>query len=101
MTNIFIFSPFSLENGRGGEISAMELAFGLQDYFKVSLIDTNIITSEKLLSKEAIRNKIKGVNYIGQMKYLTYGIFDKIFTLPRPHEPVSYTHLTLPTILLV
>ena len=86
MTNIFIFSPFSLENGRGGEISAMELAAGLQNYFNVDLLDTNIITSEKLLSKEAIRNKIKGVNYIGQMKYLTYGIFDKIFTLPRPHE---------------
>jgi len=86
MTNIFIFSPFSLENGRGGELSLMELASGLQNYFNVELIDTNILTSKKLLSKEAIRNNLKGVNYIGQMKFLTYGIFDKIFTLPRPLE---------------
>lgn len=83
---ILIFSPFALENGRGGEISSMELASGLQTYFNVDFMDTNIITSEKLLSKEAIRNKLKGVNYIGKMKHLTYGIFDKTFTLPYPYE---------------
>ena len=86
MINIFVFSPFALENGRGGEISSMELASGLQTYFNVDFMDTNIITSEKLLSKEAIRNKLKGVNYIGKMKHLTYGIFDKTFTLPYPYE---------------
>jgi len=58
--NIFVFSPFVLENGRGGEISSMELATGLQNYFNVDFMDTNIITSEKLLSKEATLNKIKG-----------------------------------------
>jgi len=86
MINIFVFSPFALENGRGGEISSMELASGLQTYFNVDFMDTNIITSEKLLSKEVIRKKLKGVNYIGQMKLLSYSIFDKIFTLPIPHE---------------
>lgn len=83
---ILVFSPFALENGRGGEISSMELASGLQTYFNVDFMDTNIITSEKLLSKEAIRNKLKGVNYIGKMKLLTYGIFDKTFTLPYAYE---------------
>lgn len=86
MINIFVFSPFALENGRGGEISSMELASGLQTYFNVEFMDTNVITSEKLLSKEAIQNKLKGVNYIGKMKVLSYGIFDKIFTIPNPYE---------------
>ncbi|MHA1724311.1 MAG: glycosyltransferase family 4 protein [Promethearchaeota archaeon] len=86
MTNIFIFSPFSLENGRGGEISSMELASGLKNYFNVEFMDTNIVTSEKLLSKDTIRNNLKGVNYIGQMNFFIYGIFNKIFTLPPPKE---------------
>ena len=86
MIKIFVFSPFALENGRGGEISSMELASGLQTYFDVEFMDTNIMSSEVLLSKEAIRNKLKGVNYIGKMKVLSYGIFDKIFTIPNPYE---------------
>ena len=86
MIKIFVFSPFALENGRGGEISSMELASGLQTYFDVEFMDTNIISSEKLLSKEVIRNKLKGVNYIGKMNLLSYSIFDKIFTLPNPYE---------------
>ena len=35
MVNILIFAPFALENGRGGEISAMELAVGLQRFYNI------------------------------------------------------------------
>ena len=41
MLNLFVFSPIALEIGRGGEISSMELAAGLQDFYKVTFIDTN------------------------------------------------------------
>ena len=48
MAKIIIFSPNIVEFGRGGEISSMELASGLNKFYDVSFIDTNISPGEKL-----------------------------------------------------
>ena len=36
MVKVLVFSPLALENGRGGEISSMELAAGLNKYLKTN-----------------------------------------------------------------
>ena len=61
MIKILIFSPRALENGRGGEISSIELATGLKDFYNVKLIDTNILYGKPLLSKNTIFKKLKGI----------------------------------------
>ncbi len=84
--NVLIFSPLSLENGRGGEISAMELASGLHKYYNITLIDTNITINKKLLLQESIVKKLKGVKKSGCIKFATLKIFNKIFTFIYPWE---------------
>jgi len=83
---ILIFSPFALENGRGGEISAIELAAGLKNYYNVLLVDSNRIIGKKLLTEEVIRKKLKGLEKIGRIKYLTLNIFNRNFSIPRPGQ---------------
>ena len=66
--NILIFSPLALENGRGGEISSIELAAGLNKYYSVSLIDTNRVIGKSLLSKNVIKKKLKGLEKSKRIK---------------------------------
>ena len=49
---MFIFSPLGLENGRGGEISVIELASGLQKFYKIMLMDTNIFIEHQRKQKK-------------------------------------------------
>lgn len=84
MKRILIFSPNALENGRGGEISAMELASGLDKYFDVTFIHTNILMGKNLLSKNAIKKKIKGLEIKFRMKFATLKISNLIFAFPFP-----------------
>lgn len=87
--NIFIFSPLALENGRGGEISAIELASGLQYFYNITLMDTNILFGENLLSRSVINKKLKDFKKIKRLKFATLKFFNKIFTFPYPWEIVK------------
>jgi len=86
MVKILVFSPNIVEFGRGGEISSMELASGLNKFYNVSFIDTNISPGEKLLTKAAIDKKLKGIKSRGQMKYATLHLGPWTFTFPYPLE---------------
>jgi len=83
---ILIYSPLALENGRGGEISSIELAAGLNNYYFVSLIDSNRVIGEPLLSKKAITKKLRGLVKSNRIKYLTLNVFNRNFSLPNPRE---------------
>ncbi|KKN66575.1 hypothetical protein LCGC14_0469900 [marine sediment metagenome] len=89
MTNIFIFNPLGLENGRGGEISAIELASGLKNFYNITLMDTNVIIDNVLLSKESILKKLEGLEKYGRVKFATFKILNKIFTFPYPNEVIK------------
>ncbi len=80
--NVMILSPLSLENGRGGEISSMELAAGLSKYHNITLIDSNICFSNNLLSKKSILKKLNGVKRNYRIKFATLNLFKKLFTFP-------------------
>lgn len=84
--NLLIFTPLAFENGRGGEISAMELAVGLQKYYKITLLDSNIIIGKKILASDAIKKKLKGLERSDKIKFAILKFFDKIFTVPYPWE---------------
>jgi len=85
-TNIFILSPLALENGRGGEISSIELASGLQNFYNITLMDTNILFGKSILSPSIIKKKLKGVKRDKRMNFATLKFSDKIFTFPYPRE---------------
>lgn len=85
-TNIFILSPLALENGRGGEISSIELASGLQNFYNITLMDTNILFGKSILSHSIINKKLKEVKRDTRMNFATFKFFDKIFTFPYPRE---------------
>jgi len=85
-TNIFIFSPLALENGRGGEISSIELASGLQNFYNITLMDTNILFGKNVLSQSLIKKKLKEVKRDKRMNFATFKFFNKIFTFPYPWE---------------
>ncbi|MFX0071598.1 MAG: glycosyltransferase family 4 protein [Candidatus Hermodarchaeota archaeon] len=88
--NILILSPFALENGRGGEISSMELASGLNKFYNVTLMDTNIFTDKELLSPKIIKTKIKGLENKKRLKFATLTLFNRIFNCPYPLELIKY-----------
>ena len=83
---VMILSPLALENGRGGEISSIELASGLHKYYNLTLIDTNILLSKKLLTKESILKQLKGAKRNGSIKFATLKFFNRTFTFPYPWE---------------
>ncbi len=89
MLNILIISSLALENGRGGEISSIELASGLKKSYKVILMDTNIFIGKGLLSKEVINKKLEGLNQRGRIKFATLNIFNKTFSFPYPWEVIK------------
>ena len=86
MAKIIIFSPNIIEYGRGGEISSMELAAGLNKYYDVSFIDTNISPGEKLLSKDAINKKLQDMERLFRMKFATFHLGNWTFKFPYPWE---------------
>ena len=92
MTSVFILSPLALENGRGGEISSIELATGLNKYYKVSFMDTNIYYGEKLLTENAINDKMNGLEKIGRIKFATLNILKRHFNFPYPWEILRLYH---------
>ncbi|MBY9016902.1 MAG: glycosyltransferase family 4 protein [Candidatus Lokiarchaeota archaeon] len=83
---ILIYSPLALENGRGGEISSIELAAGLNNYYPVSLIDSNRVIGEPLLSKKTINKKLKGLEKSNRINYFTLHVFNRNFSFPNPRE---------------
>jgi len=83
---ILIYSPLALENGRGGEISSIELAAGLNKYYHTSLIDSNRVIGEPLLSKKAINKKLRGLEKSNRINYLTLNVFNRNFSFPNPRE---------------
>jgi len=89
MVNILIFSKGALENGRGGEISYIELALGLKKYFNVSIMDTNVLFSKEFLTEEVIHKKLKGVKKIGRFYFATLKILNKVITIPYPWEIIK------------
>lgn len=89
MVNILIFSKGALENGRGGEISYIELALGLKKYFNVSIMDTNVLLGKELLAKEVIQKKLNGVKKIERIYFATLKILNKVFTIPYPREIIK------------
>ncbi len=86
MKKIFIFNPLALENGRGGEISAIELASGLQKYYNITLIDTNIFIDKTSLSSNAINEKLKGLRRKNSLKFANLKLINRTFTFPYPKE---------------
>jgi len=86
MIKVLVFSPIAVENGRGGEISSMELAAGLQEYFDVTFIHTNQLPGKKLLNKRAIENKLKNVKIDSRIKFAILKLSNVMFTFPYPWE---------------
>ena len=80
MHKLLIFTPLALENGRGGEISAMELAAGLHPYYDITLLDTNIVIGKEILTNESINHKLHGLKRSGRIRFAIFRIFDK--TIP-------------------
>ncbi len=86
MIKILIVSPLALENGRGGEISSMELAAGLNKYYNTTFVHTNIFIGKKLLTKEVIEAKLNGVKIKTRTKFATINISNLVFTFPYPWD---------------
>ncbi|MFX1556652.1 MAG: glycosyltransferase family 4 protein [Promethearchaeota archaeon] len=86
MKKVFLLSPLALENGRGGEISSMELATGLNKLYNVTFMDTNILIGKKSLSNNAIRKKLINLKKKGRMIFATFSFHGKTFTFPYPSE---------------
>ncbi|MFX1310991.1 MAG: glycosyltransferase family 4 protein [Promethearchaeota archaeon] len=76
----------AVENGRGGEISSMELAAALQKYYKVTFVHTNLFTGKGLLSNEAIKKKLKNVKISARIKFATLNLSNKLFSFPLPNQ---------------
>ena len=89
MVNVLVFSKDALENGRGGEISYIELALGLKKYFNVSIIDTNVLRGKELLTKEVIQKKLNRVIEIERIYFATLKILNRVFTIPYPWEIIK------------
>lgn len=92
MVKVFILSPLALENGRGGEISSMELATGLHKFYRVTFMDTNIFIGENLLTREAINEKLNGLKKAGRIKFATLNILNRCFNFPYPWEVLRLYH---------
>ncbi|MFX1480451.1 MAG: glycosyltransferase family 4 protein [Promethearchaeota archaeon] len=94
MKRIFIFSPLALENGRGGEISSMELATGLNRFFNVVFADTNRFSGKALFSKDLIMKKLNGIKKVHRLNFATVRIGNKYFDIIYPWELVKVYNLT-------
>jgi len=84
MVNVLVFSKTALENGRGGELFFIELAAGLQKYYNVTLLETNILINKKFLLKEEIEKRLKGIKRIPQLKFAQLSVLNEKFNFPYP-----------------
>ncbi|MFX0176139.1 MAG: glycosyltransferase family 4 protein [Candidatus Hodarchaeota archaeon] len=84
MIRILFFTPLSLEYGRGGELSIIELASGLEKYFDVTLIDTNRVIEKKVLDKRELYSKLSGLKKVSRFNYLTVKFLNKDLSIPKP-----------------
>jgi glycosyltransferase involved in cell wall biosynthesis len=92
MANILIFSPLALENGRGGEISSMELAEGLKKNHKITFLDTNILIGKKFLSRREINERLKCVDK-NRINFATISFINWTFAIPYPREIIRLYQL--------
>ena len=86
---ILIFSPNAIENGRGGELSSIELAAGLYKFYKISFVHTNKILGGKFLTQKTIKNKLRGIKIDFQMRFATFKISNLLFSFPYPWDIVK------------
>ncbi|MFX1315210.1 MAG: glycosyltransferase family 4 protein [Promethearchaeota archaeon] len=88
MINILIFSPVSLEYGRGGEFYSIDLAGGLQKYYNVTLCHTNLLYNKRLLTKERLIREFKARKFkfkkIERIRFSTIDLFKRQFNFPYP-----------------
>ncbi len=87
--NLLIYAPLSLENGRGGEISSIELATGLNKYFDVTLIDTNRLPEKALLSRNKILRDLRDLNVVKRIYFATIHTSGRMFSFPYPWELIK------------
>jgi len=83
MIKILIFAPLALENGRGGELSTIELASGLKNYYYIALVDTNKTYSKKLLSKKFIEERLRDIRR-KRINFAMLSISNKHIAIPYP-----------------
>ncbi len=93
MLTLLIFSPLSLENGRGGELSTIELASGLKKYYNIILVDTNIIMEDSNLSKKDIQEKIPEIQRILKLYFACLNVLNRNFSIPYPWEIIKFYRL--------
>lgn len=88
MNNIIIFTPVSLEYGRGGEFYSIDLAAGLQKYYNVTLYHTNLLYNKRLLTKERLIREFKARKFkfkkIERIRFSTINLFNRQFNFPYP-----------------
>ena len=81
-----------------------ELKFATEKYFRNEIKFSELENVGKEIRKNAWQNQ-KDLDYIVSNDFSYYDLFlDTAFTfnvIAKRYRPVSYTHLTLPTILLV
>ncbi|MHA1284819.1 MAG: glycosyltransferase family 4 protein [Promethearchaeota archaeon] len=85
MKKILLISPHALEYGRGGEISTLELANGLKQYYRIFLIDSNIFPDgAKLINLDPILEQFKEIKYLGKIRHATLNFSGRVFSIPYP-----------------
>jgi glycosyltransferase involved in cell wall biosynthesis len=84
MINVLVFSKNALENGRGGEIFFIELAAGLQKYYIVTLLETNILINNKFLLNDEIEKRLRGIKRLPQLKFAQLSVLNKKINFPYP-----------------
>ncbi len=87
MNKVLIFTPFALENKRGGEFFSLELTKGLQKFYDVSLIDTNRVLEKniRLMKKRSILE----INNLKRVNFATFRIFNASFDIIFPKELIK------------
>jgi len=84
MVNVLVFSKNALENGRGGELFFIELAAGLQKYYNVTFLETNVLINKKFLLDEEIEKRLRGIKRNSQLKFAQLSVLNKKFNFPFP-----------------
>ena len=92
MKRILLFAPLALENGRGGELSIIELASGLKNRYKITLVDSNKTYNEKLLSRKFLAKKLKGIKR-ERINFANFSISNKYFGIPYPWDFIKLNRL--------
>ena len=89
MKKILIISPHALEYGRGGEISTLELANGLKKFYRIFLVDSNILPDKGLVNLQQVLNQSDGVNYLGKIRHALFNFTGRVFSIPFPSKVIK------------